>query len=144
PALGRPITVDDAVPGAPAVALVSHDLWVDRLGSDPNVLGRVVRVDGRPTEVIGVMPEGFGLPWDQHVWTPLPIRADGTVLFAASGEAGSVVGRLRDDVSREAAVEELTALTRTVDRQLGRTPGPESAVSVTSYTDLFSQPGASA
>ena len=73
PALGRPFTDADAVRGAPAVVLVSHNVWRDRLGSDPNALGAVVRVNGRPAQIVGVMPEGFGFPWNQKVWAPLDL-----------------------------------------------------------------------
>src|SRR5687767_6414220 len=58
PALGRAFTEEDAAPGAPAVILVSHDIWEDRLGADPGALGRTVRVNGQPAQIVGVMPEG--------------------------------------------------------------------------------------
>ena len=60
PVLGRAFTDADAVPGAPAVVLVGHETWGTRLEADPGVLGRTVRVNGEPAEIIGVMPEGFG------------------------------------------------------------------------------------
>jgi hypothetical protein len=145
PALGRTFTEQDARPGAPSVVLVGHDVWRDRLDSDPDALGRVVRVDGRPARVVGVMPEGFGFPWDQQVWLPLdldPVPGGGA--SALSGESGVVVGRLREGVSARAAARELTALTRELDTASRGAAGPESSVEVTSYTDLFSESGRSA
>ena len=43
-------------PGAPAVAVIGHDVWRVRFGGDPNVVGRVVRLGRTPTTVVGVMP----------------------------------------------------------------------------------------
>jgi predicted permease len=146
PAIGRPFTEADASPGAPAVVLVSDDVWRNRLRSDPRVVGRIVRVDGRPAEIVGVMPPGFGFPWDQQVWSPLgidPLRPGGGG-FTATGEAGGVVGRLRQGVSAKAAALELTDVTRQLDREKGRAESVASAVRVTSFTDLLSAPGGSA
>jgi predicted permease len=58
-ALGRTFTGADDVPGAPPVAVVSHDFWQRAFGGDPDVLGRTVRVNGLPVEVIGVTAQGF-------------------------------------------------------------------------------------
>jgi putative ABC transport system permease protein len=145
PAIGRPFTDQDAAPGAPAVILVSHDVWRDRLGADPNAVGRVVRVSGHPAEIIGVMPEGFGFPWDQQVWTPLdmdPVR--GGAAFAVAAEGRWVVGRLRTGVSAQDASRELTGLTRELDTEKRGSAGAASTVSVRRYTDLFGGSGGSA
>ena len=145
PAIGRPFTHQDALPGAPAVVLVSHDVWRDRLGADPDAVGRIVRVNGRPSEIIGVMPQGFRFPWDQDVWTPLdmdPIR--GGAQFAVRQEGRLIVGRLREGVSTQDAALELTGLTRELDTQKRGTTGPGSIVGVRRYTDLFGGEGQSA
>jgi len=60
--------------GAPPVAMVSHDFWQESLGGDPGVVGRVLRLDGQPVEVVAVAPDGFrgtfiGFPVE--VWLPL-------------------------------------------------------------------------
>ena len=138
PAMGRPFTEQDALPGAPGVVLVSHNLWRDRLAGAPDAIGRVVRVDGRPVEVIGVMPEGFAFPWYHDVWTPLdmdPLRGGAAVVRA--GEGQWVVGRLRDGVAASAAATELTSLTRDLDLQERGVAGPASIVNVYRFTDLF-------
>jgi len=145
PQLGRPFTEADAIAGAPAVILVGHDLWRDRLGSDPSVLGRVVRVNGRPAQIVGVMPRGFGFPLDEQVWSPLdtdPTHAAGAA-FIPTGEARGVVGRLRDGTSAPAAAKELTFITTELDREKRGDSGLQSDVKVRGYTDLFSKPGQS-
>lgn len=57
--LGRPITEQDDVQGAPPVAVLSHSFWMRALGGDPDVLGRSIRVNGAPAEIVGVTAAGF-------------------------------------------------------------------------------------
>ena len=61
-ALGRPIGSGDDRPGAPIVAVLSHAFWMRAFGGDPKCVGRTVRVNGVPAEVIGISgPEFKGL-----------------------------------------------------------------------------------
>jgi predicted permease len=74
---------DGAGDGA-AVVLIGHGLWQRRFGGDSSVVGRLIQIDGRSMEVIGVMPQGFRLPTDfredfaepSELWTPLVLDAD--------------------------------------------------------------------
>ena len=61
PALGRWFSRDDDQPGAAETAILSDGYWQRRFGGDPSVIGRTITVDGRPREVIGVMPARFTL-----------------------------------------------------------------------------------
>ena len=61
PALGRWFSRDDDQPGAAETAILSDSYWQRRFGGDPSVIGRAITVDGRPREVIGVMPARFTL-----------------------------------------------------------------------------------
>ncbi len=63
PLLGHgPAAVDsDAV-------LISHGLWQSRFGSDPEIVGRQLRIDGRSLTVIGVMPPEFRFPFQSDLW----------------------------------------------------------------------------
>jgi hypothetical protein len=62
PLIGRlPTKADEALDADPVVIL-GHRLWSERFGSDPAVIGRAIRIDGRPSTVIGVMPAGFAYP----------------------------------------------------------------------------------
>jgi hypothetical protein len=61
PALGRSFSRDDDQPGAAETAMLSDAYWRRRFGGDANVIGRAITVDGRPREVIGVMPARFTL-----------------------------------------------------------------------------------
>jgi predicted permease len=60
PALGRLLgDSDDVTPDGDAVAVISHDFWRRRFGSDNGVIGKAFRVGGRAIEIVGVAPEGF-------------------------------------------------------------------------------------
>ena len=49
----------DDVPGAPAVAVMSHDYWTRRFNADPQVVGRQLRINAQPFTVVGVARAGF-------------------------------------------------------------------------------------
>ncbi len=58
--LGRTFTADDDVPpGAHPVVMISHGYWRRAFGGDPDVIGRDLRVNGRPYTVVGVAPEDY-------------------------------------------------------------------------------------
>jgi len=117
PVLGRTITPDDERPGAAPVAVLGYTLWQNRYAGDRGIVGRTIRIDGRPTTVIGVMPEGFGFPRSEQLWTPLALDAAVTSANRPGAAlrdtpAYNVIARLRDDVSLESAGAEIAAIGR--------------------------------
>ncbi len=92
PALGRLYGQADDYPGGEAVAVLSYDYWRAVFGGDPGVVGRVLRINGRPVTVIGVLAQGFRLPGaDPELW--LPAQLDPTAPPVNAHYLG-VVGRL--------------------------------------------------
>jgi predicted permease len=100
PIAGRLFTQADDRPGSPDVVVLSHGLWQRRFGSDPNIVGQVIRLTGISHTVVGVMPRGFVLPpifsmrligidivvTEADLWLPLkletlPQRRDARSLF---------------------------------------------------------------
>ena len=107
PALGRPFTADDGLEGAPQVAILSHAFWSAQFGSDPEVVGRTIRLDDMATEVVGVMPPEFRFPRDDtDVFLPLPVGPEPD--FGSFGMAG--IGRLGPGISLETAQQRVTDL----------------------------------
>ena len=53
--LGRPLNDRDDGTGVPPVMVLTHEYWMNRFGGDPRVIGRVVKLDGRPVEIVGVV-----------------------------------------------------------------------------------------
>jgi predicted permease len=92
--------------GAP-VAIVSHELWQSALGGE-HVVGRTVHVDGRPHDIIGVMPPGFDVMDNRtEIWLPIGVHPE--IRKIRDQHVLQVIGRLRDGVTPEAAEAELSA-----------------------------------
>ena len=70
PALGRDFTPAEETPGTPFVVLISHTLWRQRYGGDPNIVGRPIRIIDQNGTIIGVMPEGMHFPFNANIWLP--------------------------------------------------------------------------
>jgi putative ABC transport system permease protein len=68
PELGRTILPRDTIEGAAPVVVLSHELWRERFETDPAIIGRTVRVNGKASEVIGVMPKDFSFPGTAALW----------------------------------------------------------------------------
>lgn len=87
PAAGRLFTpADDEHIGGHAVAVLSHGYWQDRMGSEPDVVGRTIVVNGETLEIIGVAPRGFEgttLGVRPAVFVPITMRAQMTRGFTA-------------------------------------------------------------
>ncbi|HEY2015284.1 MAG TPA: ABC transporter permease [Bryobacteraceae bacterium] len=73
PLMGRVFTDEEDRPGRNNVVLIGYNLWQQRFGADPNVVGRNLNLDGRQQTVIGVMPKGFEYPPLATVWAPLAL-----------------------------------------------------------------------
>ena len=70
-AIGRVFTREDDSPGTPETVILGHGYWQARFGGDPGVLGKTLRIDGKPREIIGVMPANLRfLRFDPAVYLP--------------------------------------------------------------------------
>ena len=104
PVLGRGLREGDDRAGAEPVILISHQLWRDRYAGAPGIIGTAIRANGAFRTVIGVMPEHFGFPIREEVWTPLAI--DSQTKPRGQGPSYQVVARLKEGVTlREAKVQ---------------------------------------
>lgn len=108
PVLGRPLIEADEKPGAPWVVVIGHDVWQSRFESDPNVIGRELRLGDVPHTIVGVMPEGFRFPLAHGFWVPL--RLDPVNYPRQQSPVVRVFGRLAPGATVEAAQPELTVL----------------------------------
>jgi putative ABC transport system permease protein len=116
PMLGRGFLPEDDKPGAARVAVLSHGLWQRRFGSDPNIVGRALELNGQSCEVVGVMPQGFGFPSrDDELWTPIAF----TQQEAASRGRHylEVVARLKPGVTVERAQAEMSTIASRLQQQ---------------------------
>ncbi len=120
PALGRGFLPAEDVAGGPAVVVLSDRLWRERFGADPRVLGTAVTLNGRPHEVVGVMPARAPFPYQEvDLYVPRVFEIPGMTPQAVERGSGFVAltGRLRPGVEPRQAEAELQALARAYAEQ---------------------------
>jgi len=100
PLLGRNFNTDDEKPGAPVVIAISEHLWRNRYGSDPGIIGRIVRANAQPALVSAVMPDDFSFPTKEAIWMPAQPSQD--VHY-------DIILRRADDVGNVAIIAALRA-----------------------------------
>src|SRR5262245_53223926 len=118
PVLGRNfLPEEDQAPGAHPVALVSYGLWQRRFGSDPNIAGRLLTLNGEPVTIVGVAPDGFpGLQrmFPVDLWVPMMMLSRLHPGRDPLSERGArwltLVGRLRPTATVAQAQTSLTVL----------------------------------
>ncbi|MDO9318453.1 MAG: ABC transporter permease [Gammaproteobacteria bacterium] len=104
PVLGRSLQYSDEQVGADPVTLISHQVWQSYYFGDPEIIGRIARVNGEATTIVGVMPEGFRYPYDEDIWQPLMLSNS---TEPGEGPSVTIVGALKDGASREVATQEI-------------------------------------
>jgi putative ABC transport system permease protein len=119
PLLGRAFTAEEAKPGAPAVAVVSHEYWSHRLGGAPEAVGSTLRIDGNPVTIVGVMPPGFRIRSDNDLWFPM-VDDPGSQL-PRHMHNWYMVGRLKPGVSLEEARGQVDVIARRLEEQYPET-----------------------
>ena len=101
PAVGRRFTLEDDQPGAPDRVMLTHAFWQRKFGADPAAIGRTVTVDGKPFEVIGVLPESFRF-LDLTPQIVVPFRFDRSKVFVGNFSYQGIA-RLKPGVTIEQA-----------------------------------------
>jgi len=76
PALGRLFTREDDSPSAPDTVLLAYGYWRQKFGGATSVIGRSITVDGKPREIIGVLPQGFHFLDYEDVSLVVPFKWD--------------------------------------------------------------------
>lgn len=138
PRLGRIFLPEDADPGAALTVVLGFRRWTAQFGGDPSVVGMTTRVNGEDATIIGVMPEGFRFPFDQDLW--VPDRVDLHAVGRSGGPRYDIVGRLREDVTRAQAQEELDAIAVRLE-ELDPESNRDRAFRVVPFTKVMTPPG---
>jgi putative ABC transport system permease protein len=132
PLLGRGFSTEEEQPGKDRVAIISYALWHRRFGGAPEILTKTIEINGIPTIVIGVMPEGFHfpranemplayrLPEQTDVWTPLA-RDTGYWMNRAQRQLVPIVGRLKAGVTQAQAQAEMDGISARQAREYPQT-----------------------
>ncbi len=110
PALvGRGFGPDEEVATGPRAAVIAEHLWKRRFLSDPQVVGKVLRLADRSVPIVGVMPDSFRFPADDvDVW--LPAKLPAIAMTQREARFYSAVGRILEGVTPAAAAADLAAV----------------------------------
>jgi len=118
PARGRVFKPEEFEPGADNVVVLSDRFWSSRFGSDPNIIGRTIQLDGKTVEIVGVMPPGFEHPilWGpMDIWQPLAFTPERKA--NRNNNYLSSIGRLKPGVTIQQANESMVALAANLGKQ---------------------------
>jgi predicted permease len=111
PRLGRPLDARDAVDGSDDAVVIGHGLWQRRFGGTADVVGRTIRVNGRPRTVVGIMPPDFRLPLDyrgaRHTELWVPNVIDEANELPWGNRSYFIVGHLAPGVTPEQATSDI-------------------------------------
>ena len=110
PFLGRDFAVGEDIAAGPRVAILSYGSWIRRFGSDPNVIGRAIRLDDKSVSIIGVLPREFEFAprGSAEIWVPLHIEKD--MATRRSLHWMPVIGRLAPGITQQQAQAEMDSI----------------------------------
>src|SRR5580692_10099245 len=111
PILGRDFSASDAKKGASPTVLVSYGYWRQNLGSPRDLSMSHLKIGGEVYSVIGVLPPEFRFPKDVDLWLPADLDGENP---SRTAHNYSAVGRLRDGVTVELAIRDISAIARRI------------------------------
>jgi predicted permease len=136
PMLGRDFYADEVRPGGPDVLLLSYGAWLHRFGGRRDAVGETVDLDGRAFTIIGVLPLEFAFApgGNAEFWVPLNSFSAHEKMRIFYNFWG--IGRLREGVTIQAALAEMTALSKQLQRQYGMS-GRNLSASVVPLSEIL-------
>ncbi len=127
PRQGRLLRTEDDQPGAPRICVLGHRAWERFFALDPAVVGKTIVLDGKPHEVVGVMPPGFRF-WDAWFYLPLAHGIPPEMRQVRGARMGMWgIGRLARGVTPEQAQQALDVVARRIEQAF---PGENKGVTV--------------
>ena len=123
PVLGHLFSGSDDQPGAVPTAVLDYHFWIGKLGADPGVVGATLALDGKPYEVIGVLPPGLHF-FPQSIDYYLPLHQfEGQIVDRGRHGSMRLVARLKPGATLASAIADLDLIMR---RLAQSDPGPEA------------------
>ena len=116
PALGRGFTLENEKAGQDQVTVLSHGLWQKRFGGDPEILNKTLIFDGKPYQVIGVMPAHLRLPQMAELWVPMNFDTN-PEMKQRRAHFFRPIGRLKAGVSLAQAQADIDAIAGQLEQQ---------------------------
>ncbi len=117
PLLGREFLPDEDKKGTAPVAMLSYALWQRRFGGEPGAVGKSLTLDGKPYTIVGVLPPQFVMYEGAQVYTPVGLWLDEQMMERGAHDDGSVVARLKPEVTLAQARADLDTVASQLDQQ---------------------------
>ncbi len=113
---GRSFEPGEDRPGRDGVVILSHALWRNKFDGDPQILGRMITLDGMNRQIVGIMPAPFSFPSSQvELWMPTRLDPSNTEDFWGS-EFVPLIGRLHPGATLAQAQSEIRPLVKQLRR----------------------------
>ncbi|HEY2496834.1 MAG TPA: ABC transporter permease [Candidatus Angelobacter sp.] len=122
PLLGRPFSRQDDIPGNPDTVILMYGYWQRRFGGNRNVVGQTLKVDGKPSEIIGVMPKNFSLLDQQEAELLIPLQFDRNKATLGNFSY-PMIARLKPGATVEQATTDVARMLPIVGRSFAAPPG---------------------
>jgi putative ABC transport system permease protein len=122
PALGRLFNREDDLPGTPETVVLTYGYWKRKFGGEKFVLGRTLTVDGKPRQIIGVLPQNFQFMDNYDTELFLPFQWDRTKRFLGNFSYRGVA-RLRPGVTQAQASADVARMLPIVNQSFAPPPG---------------------
>src|SRR6266851_833874 len=106
--LGRSFLSEEEEPGKDHEIIMGHALWEQRYASDPHIIGRTIKVDGKAHTVVGVMGKGFDFPMPAEAW--MPLAPDTKMRLSRNDRWLWVLARLKPGISYAQAAAEMQGI----------------------------------
>ncbi len=117
PLFGRVFSEGDDQPGRDHLVILSHELWDRQFGSDPSIIGRIIRLNREDYAVVGIMPASFRLlGFTPELWTPLVVTSADQTAAARKNRSLYVFARLKPGVTLNQARAEMKTLGRRAEQ----------------------------
>jgi predicted permease len=117
PLLGRSFLPQEDRQGAGCTIMLGYGFWQQRLGADPNILGKALTLNAASCAVVGVMPRSFQFNGDAKVYLPIEQYTAVELRTREAHPGIRAVGRLKPGVTVEAARAEMAAIANALARQ---------------------------
>jgi putative ABC transport system permease protein len=116
PRLGRFFGSDDDKPNTDPVVVISSGIWQRSMGSDPDIVGKTMRLNDKPYTIIGVTPDDFAFPNRRsEVWVPLILSPQDA--NNRGGHSLMVIARLKPEVTLQEARTEMDSIAAQLEQQ---------------------------
>jgi len=115
PVLGRGFTLENEKTGQDQVTVLSHDFWQRRFGGDPGIINRTIVLNGKATQVLGVMGRDVSLPQAAELWVPLTF--DDPEMKMRKAHFLRPIGRMKPGVTLTQAQADLDLIAAQLEKQ---------------------------